>query len=47
MQYLGDYYQVAPNWTAQRYEWWNLLQRIGAGGNVADEVAVYIQNVNQ
>ena len=47
VQYLGDYYQVAPNWTAQRYEWWNLLQRIGAGGNVADEVAVYIQNVNQ
>lgn len=47
VQYLGDYYQTAPNWTVQRYEWWNLLQRIGAGGNVADEVAMYIQNVNQ
>ena len=47
VQYLGDYYQVAPNWNTQRYEWWNLLQRVGAGGNVADEVALYIQNVNQ
>ena len=47
VQYLGDYYQVAPNWNTQRYEWWNLLQRIGAGGNVADEVAVYMQNVNE
>lgn len=45
--YLGDFYQVTKNWTVQRYEWWNLLQRVGAGGNVADEVAVYIQNVNQ
>ena len=38
---------VAPNWNTQRYEWWDLLQRIGAGGNVADEVAVYMQNVNE
>lgn len=45
--YLGDFYQVTKNWTVQRYEWWNLLQRIGAGGNVADEVAVYMQNVNE
>lgn len=45
--YLGDFYQVTKNWTVQRYEWWNLLQRVGAGGNVTDEVAVYIQNVNQ
>ena len=45
--YLGDFYQVTKNWTVQRYEWWNLLQRVGAGGNVADEVALYIQNVNQ
>ena len=44
--YLGDFYQVTKNWTVQRYEWWNLLQRIGDGGNVADEVATYIKNVN-
>ena len=46
VQYLGDIYQVTTNWTTQRYEWWNLLQRIGDGGNVADEVATYIKNVN-
>lgn len=46
VQYLGDIYQVTTNWTTQRYEWWNLLQRISDGGNVADEVATYIKNVN-
>ena len=47
MPYLGDYYQVTPNWAAQRTEWWNLLQRIFAGGDVAAEVAVYCQNANK
>ena len=45
--YLGDIYQVTKNWTTQRYEWWNLLQRIGDGGDVATEVAAYISVVNQ
>ena len=45
--YLGDIYQVTKNWTTQRYEWWNLLQRIGNGGDVATEVAAYISVVNQ
>ena len=47
MPYLGDYYQVTPNWAAQRTEWWNLLQRIFAGGDVAAEAAVYAQNANK
>ena len=47
MPFLGDYYQVTPNWAAQRTEWWNLLQRIFAGGDVAAEVAVYCTNVNK
>jgi len=47
MPYLGDYYQVTPNWAAQRTEWWNLLQRVFAGGDVAAEVAVYCQNANK
>ena len=47
MPYLGDYYQVTPNWAAQRTEWWNLLQRIFAGGDVAAEVAVYCANANK
>ena len=44
--YLGDIYDVTPGWAAQRTEWWNLLQRIFAGGDVATEVGVYSANVN-
>ena len=46
MPYLGDYYNVIPGWAAQRTEWWNLLQRVFAGGDVATEVATYITNSN-
>ncbi len=46
MPYLGDYYQVTGNWAVQRTEWWNLLQRIFAGGDVTTEVGVYVQNAN-
>ncbi len=44
--YFGGYYQIAPNWAAQRTAWWNLLQRVFASGNVADEVAVYMTEAN-
>ena len=37
----GDYYQVIPGWTQIRASWWNMLQRIGNGGDVAAEVAVF------
>ena len=47
MPYLGDFYHVPPNWAAQRTEWWNLLQRVFAGGDVAAEVAVYEANANK
>ena len=43
--YFGGYYQIAPNWAAQRTAWWNLLQRVFASGNVANEVAVYMGEV--
>lgn len=46
MPFLGDYYNVTPNWPVQRTEWWNLLQRIFAGGDVAAEVETYINNSN-
>ncbi|MBR2823185.1 MAG: extracellular solute-binding protein [Clostridia bacterium] len=46
MPFLGDYYQVTGNWAVQRTEWWNLLQRIFAGGDVAAEVATYVTNAN-
>lgn len=46
MPYMGDYYNVAPNWAVQRTEWWNLLQRIFAGEAVETAVATYISKVN-
>jgi multiple sugar transport system substrate-binding protein len=47
MPSLGDYYQVVPGWATARTEWWNMLQRIGSGGDVATEVATFVQNANQ
>ena len=46
MPYLGDYYNVTPNWAVQRTEWWNMLQRIFAGGDVKTEVETYVNNAN-
>ena len=43
--YFGGYYQIAPNWAAQRTAWWNLLQRVFATGKVAEEVATYMAEV--
>ncbi len=46
MAYLGDYYQITPGWATARTEWWNMLQRIGGGGDVATEVATFCTNAN-
>ena len=46
MPYLGDYYNVTAGWAVQRTEWWNMLQRIFAGGDVAAEVGTYVTNSN-
>ena len=46
MPSLGDYYQVVPGWATARTEWWNMLQRIGAGGDVATEVKTFSDNAN-
>lgn len=46
MPSLGDYYQVVPGWATARTEWWNMLQRIGTGGDVATEVGVFNTNAN-
>ena len=43
---LGDYYQIVPGWATARTEWWNMLQRIGTGGKVADEVKTFVTNAN-
>lgn len=46
MPYLGDIYQVTPGWATQRTEWWNMLQRIFGGGDVATEVNAYVDASN-
>ncbi len=46
MPNLGDYYQVVPGWAEARTEWWNMLQRIGSGGDVATEVGTFVTNAN-
>lgn len=46
MPFLGDYYNVTSGWTVQRAEWWNLLQRIFAGGDVKTETELYVKNSN-
>lgn len=46
MPSMGDYYQVVPGWATARTEWWNMLQRIGTGGDVATEVETFVTNAN-
>lgn len=46
MPSLGDYYQVVPGWAEARTEWWNMLQRIGTGGDVATEVEAFVTAAN-
>ncbi len=36
MPYLGQYFQVAQGWPASRTAWWNALQAIGQGKDVAE-----------
>ncbi|MDD3334980.1 MAG: ABC transporter substrate-binding protein [Eubacteriales bacterium] len=46
MPYLGDYYNVTSGWATQRTEWWNMLQRVFAGGDVTTEVNAYVDASN-
>ena len=43
---LGNYYQLTPGWATARTEWWNMLQRVGTGEDVATSVATFVQNAN-
>lgn len=46
-QYYGAYYNTTPGFATMRTEWWNMLQRIFQGGDVAAEVQTYITNSNK
>ncbi len=46
MPYLGDYYQVTTGWAGARTAWWNMLQKIGEGEDIAATVASYMAEAN-
>ena len=46
MPYMGEYYQITKGWAGARTEWWNMLQRVGAGDDIAATVAKYEANAN-
>ncbi len=46
MPYLGDYYQVTTNWAAARTAWWEMLQDVGEGADIATVVAQWANTAN-
>lgn len=46
MPMLGDYYQVTTNWAEARTQWWNMLQDVGEGADIADTVASFVAKAN-
>lgn len=46
MPYLGDYYQVTSGWAQARTSWWNMLQKVGAGEDIATVVGQYAAEAN-
>lgn len=39
--HLGEYYQITKGWAGARTEWWNMLQEVGAGNDIAETVAAH------
>ncbi len=46
MPMLGDYYQVTTRWAEARTAWWNMLQEVGNGSDVAEAVAKWAADAN-
>ena len=46
MPFLGDYYQVTTGWAGARTEWWNMLQEVGGGADIAASVASHLATAN-
>ncbi len=36
--YMGDYYQITPEWTDARTAWWQMLSDIGTGTDITEAV---------
>jgi multiple sugar transport system substrate-binding protein len=46
MPYLGYYYQVTTGWAEARTQWWNMLQKVGAGEDVSTVVNQFCNAAN-
>lgn len=46
MPYMGDYYQVTPGWVEARTAWWNMLQQVGSGTDVATATTEFVNTAN-
>lgn len=46
MPAMGDYYQVVKGWANARTEWWNMLQKVGSGEDIALVVKECNDNAN-
>ena len=46
MPFLGDYYQVTKGWAQARTSWWNMLQDVGEGADIATTVESFMGEAN-
>ena len=46
MPMLGDYYQVTTGWAEARTAWWNMLQAVGSGEDIAAAVESWSAQAN-
>lgn len=44
--FLSGYDALTPGWATARTEWWNMLQRVGNGGDVVLETDTLMENAN-
>ena len=44
--FLSGYDALTPGWATARTEWWNMLQRVGNGGDVVLETDTFVENAN-
>ena len=44
--FLSGYDALTPGWATARTEWWNMLQRVGNGGDVVLETDPLVENAN-
>ena len=46
-QYMSSYHQITPGWPEARTAWWQMLQEIGAGGDVEAAAETFDKTANE